>query len=70
MKNNHKNKNQRSRQLAKKTNDIGIIKIIKDRKGNNNNFEYLVEWQGPTEDSWHAEQSFQESLCRHLKMNA
>ena len=50
-----KSREQRLRQLERKRMDVGIIKRIKDRRGQKGNFEYLVEWQGCTDDSRHKE---------------
>ena len=55
MSKSNKNKAQRLRQLQRKRDDIAIIKKIKDRRGTRGNFEYLVEWNGPWEDTWHFE---------------
>ena len=50
-----KNRDQRLRALERKRRDLGIIKKIKGRRGQEGHYEYLVEWQGTAEDSWHKE---------------
>lgn len=64
----NKCKAQRLRQLARKRKDIGRIKRIKDRRGGSaNDFEYLVEWQDATDDSWHATQFLPDECIQKFK---